>query len=47
MNFESYLPPGMSLDDLIVVAASLSSLSVLVLVWYALVPVDKGAKRAR
>ena len=47
MNFETYLPPGMSIGDLIVVAASLSSLSVLVLVWYAFVPADKGTKRAR
>ena len=47
MNFETYLPPGMSVDDFIVVAASLSSLSVLILVWYAFVPADKSAKRAR
>ena len=47
MSFDSYLPPGISIDDLIVVVSSLSSLSVLLLVWFALAPADKGAKRAR
>jgi tight adherence protein C len=47
MNFENYLPPGISIDDLIVVVSALSSLSVVLLVWYALAPADRGAKRAR
>jgi tight adherence protein C len=47
MNFENYLPPGISIDDLIVVVSALSSLSVVLLVWYALAPADRGATRAR
>ena len=44
---ENLLPPGVSPDDLIVVVSALSSLSVLLLIWYALVPADKSAKRAQ
>jgi tight adherence protein C len=47
MSFVDYLPPGISIDDLIVVVSALSSLSVVLLVWYALAPADRGAKRAR
>ena len=36
MSFVDYLPPGISIDDLIVVVSALSSLSVVLLVWYAL-----------
>ena len=44
---EQLLPSGLNIDDFIVLAASMSSLSVVVLIWYALVPADKSIKRAR
>ncbi|MEM7172447.1 MAG: type II secretion system F family protein [Pseudomonadota bacterium] len=47
MNIESFLPSGMSLSDAIVVLTSVSSLAVLTLVWFALLPADPGVRRAQ
>ena len=47
MTFESLLPPGMTFGDVIVLMAALSSLAVVVLVWFALVPAEPGEKRIK
>ena len=44
MTFDSLLPPGMTFGDMIVLMAALSSLAVVVLVWFALVPAEPGEK---
>ena len=47
MTFDSLLPPGVSFQDAIVLMAGLASLSVVVLVWFALMPADPGTKRIK
>ena len=44
---ESLLPNGVSMEDAIVLLAACSSLAVVTLVWFALLPADPGVKRAR
>jgi len=44
---ESLLPDGVTMEDAIVVLAACSSLAVVTLVWFALLPADPGVKRAR
>jgi len=45
--FEILLPEGVTIEDAIVVLAACSSLAVVTLVWFALLPADPGIKRAR
>ena len=47
MTFESLLPPGVTFQDAIVLMAALASLSVVVLIWFALMPADPGTKRIK
>jgi tight adherence protein C len=44
---DSFLPDGITIDDAIVILASCTSLAVVSLVWFALLPADAGVKRAR
>ncbi len=44
---DNFLPDGITIDDAIVILASCSSLAVVSLVWFALLPADAGVKRAR
>jgi len=45
--FEKLLPEGFTVEDAIVILSACSSLAVVTLVWFALLPADPGIKRAR
>jgi tight adherence protein C len=47
MNFEEFLPPGVTPEDVLVLMSALSALSVTVTVWFALLHRDPAMKRAR
>ena len=47
MTLESLIPPGMSLEDLLVVMSSLSVLVSILAVWFTLLHRDVAAKRAQ
>jgi len=47
MNFESYLPAGMTPEDLLIVMSAISAGSVSLAVWAALLHRDPAAKRAK
>ena len=47
MNFEAYLPAGMTPEDLLIIMSALSAGSVSIAVWVALLHRDPAAKRAR
>ncbi len=47
MNFETFLPAGMTPEDLLIVMSALSAGSVAVAVWVALLHRDPAARRAR
>ena len=47
MNFEQYLPPGVTPEDVLVLMSALSALLVTVTVWFSLLHRDPAMKRAR
>jgi tight adherence protein C len=47
MNIETYLPGGMSVEDLLIVMSALSAGSVAVSVWFTLLYKDPAARRAK
>ena len=47
MNFEAYLPAGMTPEDLLIIMSALSAGSVSIAVWVALLHRDPAAKRAK
>ncbi len=47
MNVESYLPSGVTLDDLLIVMAALSAGSVAVTIWFTLLQRDPAARRVK
>ena len=47
MTFDDLIPPGMSVEELLIVMSSLSVLVSIVAVWFAFLHRDTGAQRAR
>ncbi len=47
MNFESYLPSGVTVEDLLIVMAALSAGTVAVTIWFTLLQRDPTARRVR
>ena len=47
MNFESYLPSGMTVEDLLIVMAALSAGTVAVTIWFTLLQRDPTARRVK